>query len=142
MFGFMQSKTQKLVSKWSDEHQEIVRLAGAVVHAYTVHDEKKAKKALTDLSGLASSHFMDEDLEFFKLKRTKKIPADVEASITEFVEGFKKTKLSLMTFLAHYSHPDTELTPEFFEEFNGIIEAVAGRIEFEENNLYELLNRS
>jgi len=139
MFGIFDSKTKKLVKKWSKEHQQIVELAGSVIHAYTVNNEKKAKSALTKLSGLASSHFMNEDLEFFKLLRDGKLDPETTRSVKDFTEGFKKVKISLMSFFTKYSKPDIPLDDAFFKQFNEIVDAVGQRIAYEESNLYQLM---
>jgi hypothetical protein len=139
MFGLFDSKTQKLVKKWKKEHQQLVELAGSVIHEYTVHNEKKAKISLSKLSGLASSHFMNEDLEFFKLLRDGKLNDETSKSVKDFTEGFKKVKIELMSFFTNYSKPDVPLDEEFFKHFNEIIDAVGQRIAYEEGNLYQLM---
>jgi hypothetical protein len=139
MFGIFDSKTQKLVKKWKKEHQQLVELAGSVIHEYTVHNQKEAKKSLSKLSGLASSHFMNEDLEFFKLLRDGKLDNETAKSVKDFTEGFKKVKIELMSFFTNYSKPDVPLDDEFFKHFNEIIDAVGQRIAYEEGNLYELM---
>ena len=137
MFGLFDSKTKKLVKKWEHEHEHLVELAGKIINNYAKHDEKQAKKELAELSDLASSHFMDEDLNFYKLTRDGKFDEETVKEVKEFTESFKKVKIDLMSFFANYSRPEVPLDDEFFRHFNDIVEAVGKRIEFEEGNLYK-----
>jgi len=137
MFGIFDSKTKKLVKKWEQEHERLVELAGKIINNYAKHDEKQAKRELAMLSDLASSHFMDEDLNFYKLTRDGKFDEETTQKVKEFTESFKKVKIDLMSFFANYSRPEVPLDDDFFRHFNAIVEAVGKRIEFEEGDLYK-----
>jgi len=141
MFGFFESKGKKAVKKWKNEHEKIVELANGIINAYTIHDEKKCKALLRDLSGLASKHVMDEDLVFFRLQRENKFTPAVSEHVKEFKETFRQTKMALMEFLTKYSRPDTPLDEEFFKEFNNLVGTLSERIRYEEENLYKEFER-
>jgi len=142
MFNIFASKNQKIVKKWKKEHQEIVILATKVIEAYSTHRYKDAKKYLKELNSLAVGHIMDEDIQFFKLLREKrKQDPHIENMIKEFTHSFQNTKLTLMNFLYKYTKDDVELDNEFFETFNKIVGVVGSRIEFEETNLYQELEK-
>ncbi|SFV51656.1 hypothetical protein MNB_SV-3-876 [hydrothermal vent metagenome] len=141
MFGnLFLSKNQKLVKKWTKDHEEIVVLAHKVIAEYSKNNQKNAKKALKELNELAVDHVMNEDIEFYRLtKDTKRLTATNESMIHEFTKTFKGTKMALMNFLTKYTKDDVVLDEEFFTGFNGIVEVLGKRIEYEENNLYKIL---
>ncbi len=140
MFDFFLSKNEKLVKKWHKEHEEIVELAHKIVAHYAKNDPYTAKDYLKKLDNVAVEHFMSEDIELFRLiHNDKNIDDETEKLVKDFVENFRKTKLSLMNFFAHYSKPDVPLDDDFFQEFNKIIETVGKRIEFEEKKVYSKL---
>jgi len=143
MFGSLfESKNQKLVHKWEEEHQKIVGLATKVIESYDAGDEKKAKEALKELNILAVDHVMDEDLKLFKLMKEEagKVDKQTQSMVEDFIAGFRHTKVSLMNFLAKYSSPDVPLDQEFYTTFKELVDILAQRISFEESNLYSKLN--
>jgi len=134
------SKNQKLVKKWTKEHEDIVVLAHKVIGEYSKNNHDNAKDALKKLNTLAVDHVMNEDIEFYKLmKDQKRITSKSEAMVREFTHTFKGTKMALMTFLKKYTQDDITLDEEFFTTFNSLVGVLGERIEFEENNLYSLL---
>jgi len=140
MFGLFSSKNQKLVKKWQKEHEKIVELAHKVIGEYSKNNHDAAKKAVVELNSLAVDHVMNEDIEFYKLMRDeKRIDDKTEVLVDDFIKSFKKTKLTLMSFLSNYSKPDVPLDEEFFTTFNQLVEVLGKRIEFEEKNLYSQL---
>jgi len=143
MFGSLfESKNQKLVHKWEDEHKEIVNLATKIIEAYNANDMKTAKKALKKLDSLAVDHVMDEDLKLFKLMKEEsgKIDRQTQIMVEDFVAGFKSTKIALMSFLAKYANPDVPLDTDFISTFKELVDILGQRINFEESNLYSKLN--
>lgn len=134
------SKNQKLVKKWRKEHEDIVILAGNVIGEYQKHNPTKAKKYLSELNILAVDHLMSEDIEFYRLRKDKKrLTHNNKALIQEFSQTFKGTKTELMHFLGTYTKEKVVLDDKFISDFNGLVEVLAKRIEFEEENLYKLL---
>ena len=143
MFGSLfESKNQKLVHQWEEEHQKIVALATKVIEAYGEDDQPAAKQALQELSSLAVDHVMDEDLKLFKLMKeeSKKIDAKTQMMVDDFVQSFKHTKVALMNFLAKYSKEDVPLDEKFYTTFRELVDILLQRISFEESNLYSKLN--
>ena len=131
------SKNKKLVKKWKKEHEEIVVLAHKVIAAYSKNNQQAAKNELKALNELAVDHVMNEDIEFYRLLKDKKRLDDTtEELVKDFTATFKDTKMTLMNFLTKYSKPEVELDEEFFTTFNAIVEVLAKRITFEEENLY------
>jgi len=131
------SKNKKLVKKWKKEHEEIVVLAHKVIAAYSKNKQQAAKNELKALNELAVDHVMNEDIEFYRLLKDKKRLDDTtEELVKDFTATFKDTKMTLMNFLTKYSKPEVELDEEFFTTFNAIVEVLAKRIAFEEENLY------
>ena len=59
----------------------------------------------------------------------------------EFRATFIDTKKVLIHFFIHYTHESTVLDAHFKEQLDGIIGALVKRIEFEEKNLYTLINK-
>ena len=134
------SKNQKLVKKWTKEHEQIVVLAHKIIGEYSKNNLKNTRDALNELNSLAVDHLMNEDIEFYRLlKDQKRLTPQNEILIREFTQTFKDTKKALMTFLTKYTKDDVHLDNEFFETFNAIVGILGERIQFEETNLYTLL---
>lgn len=140
--SFFSSKEQKLVKKWSKEHEQIVALATDVIEEYSKNSLNVAKKKLKELNKITTDHIMDEDLEFYRLEKdgTQIDDATIKL-IHEFEETFKGPKVTLMQFLAKYTKDDAILDEEFFHRFNELVAILGKRIEFEETNLYAELNK-
>lgn len=137
MLGIFGSKNKKLVKKWEDEHEEMVVLAHKVIEKYTSNKMKDAKKALKELNILASSHLMNEDIEFFRLmKNSKRKNHKIEIEVNHFKKSFKDIKIPLLHFLSRYSKDDSILDQVFFDTFIETVEVLGERIKFEEDNLY------
>lgn len=142
MFMYLfSSKNQRLVHKWTKEHKDILFHANQVLAEYANHNHKEAKKALFILNKVAMDHLMFEDIELYKLLKDKaRVDVHTKKLVKVFTRSFKKTKIVLMNFLMHYSKPNVILDDEFLSEFNKILDVVIARIEFEEENLYLILN--
>ena len=137
------SKNQKLIKKWTKEHEKIVLLTHQVIAEYSRNDHKKAKKKLIALNSLVIDHVTDENIKFYKLVKDKENSSiKNEKAIHEFVETFKETKMSLMQFLTKYTRESAHLDDKFFTTLNEIAEVLIERIDFEEKNLYHLLDIS
>jgi len=150
MFGFFfkqnndLSKNSKIVKRWQGEHRALAATAGKVVEAYDKDDKKKARKQLDKLQTLALKHLMDEDVTFFELfKKAEGTETDKEIlkSIKEFRDSFIDTKKVLFHFFIYYTNPKNELDHVFKDKLDAIIDALVKRIEFEESNLYTMINR-
>jgi len=142
-FSLFASKNQKLVKRWLLEHKEIVALAHKVIFQYSTNNLKAAKKELNKLNRVAVRHLMTEDVELFTLlHEEKRFDKNTEKLIHDFQETFRQTKLPLMNFLKKYSHEETPLDDDFFQNFNELVTILAQRIEFEEKNLYNKLNEN
>ncbi len=135
MFNIFASKEKKKIKKWKKEHNEIVQLATGVIAEYSKNNDKKAKEKLKKLNNLAVDHVMSEDLEFYRWKKSAN--REMTEHINNFTGSFKDTKMALMNFLSKYSKQVEPLDEQFFTEFNGLVEVLAQRIEFEENILYK-----
>ena len=134
------SKNQKLVKKWTKEHEQIVVLATKVIGEYSKNNHANAKSALKRLNILAVDHVMNEDIEFYKLlKDQKRLTNKNEVSIKDFTKSFKGTKMALMHFLSKYTRDDAVLDDAFLSNFNELVGVLSERIDFEENNLYSIL---
>ena len=141
-FSFFSSKNQKLVKQWSKEHKQIVKIATNIITAYSNNKLTTAKKELKELRMVTLNHLMTEDVEFSRMEKdTKNLDKDTVKFITEFKHSFYDTKSVLRHFLKNYAHDDTVLDDKFFEVFNGLVAVLAKRIEFEENNLYNKLEK-
>jgi len=137
------SKNQKLIKKWEKEHEKIVLLVHQVIAEYSKNNHKKAKKVLISLNNIVIDHITNENIEFYKLlKEEKKHHTDDAKAIEEFSDTFKETKMTLMNFLTKYSRQDIPLDDDFFTTLNQLADILVERIDFEEKNLYHLLNIS
>jgi len=137
------SKNSKKVKKWQGEHRALANYAGKIVDAYDRGNTKKARKLLDKLQTIALKHLMDEDVTFFELfKKSANAEQDKEilASIKKFRESFIDTKKALFYFFIYYTDEKNELNQIFKDKLDGIIDALVQRIEFEENNLYVMIN--
>ena len=150
MFGFLFHHHDDLmhnkgkVKKWEGEHKALAKEAMEVVRFYDNNDMSKAKKHLIKLQNLALNHLMDEDVTFFELfKKADDSETDkqIMASIKEFRSTFIDTKKALIHFFIHYTDKSTVLDANFKEQLDGIIAALVQRIEFEEKNLYTMINK-
>lgn len=137
------SKNQKLVQKWTQEHEKIVLLIHKVLAEYSKNNHKNAKKALISLNHLVVDHVTHENTEFYKLLKDKKqVSMKNRKATEEFVSTFTEMRLDLMRFLTHYTKKETTLDDDFFTTLNEVSDVLRERIDFEEANLYTLLNTS
>ena len=137
------SKNQKLVRKWTAEHEEIVLLIHKVLGEYSKNNHHTAKRALISLNNLVIDHVTDENIEFYRLLKDKKrVSAKNRKSTEEFVATFKDMRLDLMRFLTLHTKEETILDDNFFDTLNEIADILRERIDFEEENLYTLLDIS
>jgi len=137
LFGIFDSKNKKLVTHWEEDHVHIVESAHKIIALYNSHELVKAKKELLNLNHIVGQHLMNEDIELYKLlKDEKRQTSEIKKDADKFKESFRDTKKALMKFLNTYTKKEAILDETFFEEFMDIIDVVAARIEFEENNLY------
>jgi len=137
------TKNQKLVKKWTKEHEKIVFLVNQVIAEYSKNNHKKAKKNLVILNHLVVDHVTDENIEFYKLSRdTTRLSTQNIVDVKEFIQTFTNLKKDLMKFLTKYTRKDTALDDDFFETISSISEVLLERIEYEEAKLYSTLNIS
>ena len=150
MFNFFKKKkslahNSKKVKKWHKEHEKLSGCAMDIVDAYEKKDLDQTRKHLLKLQDMAFGHLMDEDLTFFELLE-KAEASDIQENqeiidaMKEFRRSFLDVKSALIHFLIKYTNPENELDEEFKQTLDAIIEALVNRIEFEENNLYVLIN--
>jgi len=145
MFDFIfLTKNQKLVKKWTKEHEKIVSLTNMVIAEYSKNNHKKAKKLLIELNNLVVDHVTDENIEFFKLQRDteNKLSNKNTLLINEFIKTFADVKKDLMKFLTKYTKKDTPLDDTFFDTLNKLAEILLERIKYEESKLYNVLKLS
>ena len=134
------SKIQKLVKKWTKEHEDIVRLTHEVLAEYSKNNHRAAKRILKSLSHLVIDHVTNENLEFYKLLRDEnRVSVKNKQYTQEFVSTFKDMRLDLMQFLTKYTQKSAVLDEEFFSTLNQIADVLVERIDFEEENLYRQL---
>jgi len=142
MLGIFESKNKKLVKKWKKEHENLVILGQKVIAEYVKNNESEAKRQLKKFVDQAMDHLTSEDIEFYKMLNDEDKDPRTEELIDEFQRTFKDTKMTLMKFLAKYVKPEVPLDDEFFDTFQKIMEILAKRIKFEEDNLYFRLSLS
>ena len=138
------SHNSKKVRRWQAEHKALATHAVKTVYYYENNELKKAKKQLLKLQSVALNHLMDEDVTFTELfKKAEKSHTDqtILEAIKEFRKSFIDTKKVLIHFFIHYTDPRVELDSTFIEKLKGIIDALVQRIEFEEQNLYVMINK-
>jgi len=132
----------KVVKRWTNEHRKLEKYAGKVIASYDKNNTKQAKKYLNKLELLALNHLMDEDVTFFDLeKMAKDKDKRILDAMIEFRRSFSGTKKALFHFFFYYTSPKTVLDANFREKFDGIVNALVQRIEFEENNLYQMISK-
>ena len=150
MFDFLFNRKKDLehnskkVKKWQAEHKAIATLSVKTVSYYENNDLKKAKKELDRLQSVALNHLMDEDVTFSELlKKAESTHTDkvIVEAMKEFRKSFIDTKKVLIHFFIHYTDPNVSLDDIFITKLKGIIDALVQRIEFEESNLYLLINK-
>jgi hypothetical protein len=150
MFNFFKknkslANNSKKVKKWHKEHEMLGECAVNIVKAYEKKDLNLTRKHLVKLQDMAFSHLMDEDLTFFELLEQAEASdlqenQEIIDAMKEFRRSFLDVKSALIHFLIKYTNPENELDEEFKKTLDAIIEALVNRIEFEENNLYLLIN--
>ncbi len=142
MFSLLfSSKNQKLVKRWSKEHEQLVVMAHKVIAEYSTNNHAAAKQALVKLNKLTVQHLMEEDIELYRLlKDQKRMDTDTKALVDEFKKTFQGTKSVLMIFLTKYTRAEAILDEEFFKTFNELVGVLGERIAFEEENLYSKLS--
>jgi len=137
------SQNSKKVKRWQAEHKALANTALSVVKNYEENDMKKARKQLEKLQDIALAHLMDEDNTFFKLfdkAKDTKTDQEIVDSIKKFRTSFIDIKSTIFYFFIKYTNPKHELDAVFKEKLDGIINALIKRMEFEENNLYKLID--
>lgn len=135
------TNNSKKVKRWKVEHQSLATYAMKVVEAYDKEDKKKARKHLDKLQVLALNHLMDEDVTFFELcKNAKTKDEKILCAMKEFRRSFIDTKRVLFHFFIFYTNPKNDLDNIFRKKLDAIIGALVKRMEFEESNLYSLIN--
>ncbi len=142
MLGIFESKNKKLVKKWKKEHENLIILGQKVIAEYVKNNESEAKRYLKKFVDQAMDHLTSEDIEFYRMLNDDEKDPRTEELIEEFQRTFKDTKTQLMKFLAKYVRPEVKLDDEFFDTFQKIMEILAKRIKFEEDNLYFRLSLS
>ncbi len=134
------TKNQKLVNKWTKEHEQMILLANKLLAEHAKNNHKKAKKLLQKFTDITVDHVTDENIEFFKLLRDEdNLSIRSKKSTEEFVSTFKETQRSLIQFLSKYNKAHKVLDKEFLDTLTQIIDILHERIKYEEENLYELL---
>ncbi len=142
-FSIFLTKNQKLVKKWTQEHEKIVLLSNQVIAEYSKNNHKKAKKLLIALNNLVVDHVTDENIEFYKLlKDEDRLSSKNKQYTEEFIETFADVKKDLMKFLTKYTRKDVGLDDEFFDTLTAISGVLLDRIQYEESRLYAILNIS
>ena len=137
LFG---TKNSRLAKKWTKEHEKMVVYAHKILAAYSINDNEAIRKNLLDLRIVAINHIMTEDIEFYKLLQDKKrLNESIEQSVHQFTDSFHDTKVVIRDFLRKYTEESAVYDENFFTTFNGIVDALGARIEYEEKNLYKLL---
>ena len=143
MLGMFESKNKKLVKKWKKDHENLVIIGQKVIAEYVKNNESEARRQLKKFVDQAMDHLTSEDIEFYRmLNDSENKDPRTEELIEEFQRTFKDTKTTLMKFLAKHVRPETPLDDEFFDTFQKIMEILAKRIKFEEDNLYFRLSLS
>ena len=139
-FSLFLSKNQKQVRQWKEEHREIVALATALLNSYDKGEKEDLKNILEELRVITFNHLMSEDAEFYRLlEEYKNKDSKTELFIKEFEESFYGTKAALMHFLDDYTKKSLPIDDTFIKRFNELVDILLKRIEFEESNLYSLL---
>ncbi len=137
------TKNQKMVRKWTKEHEKIVVLVHNVIAEYSKNNHKKAKKILINLNNIVIDHITDENIEFYRLiKDGNRLSYENQKNTEEFLETFKDTKQTLMVFLTKYTRKSVELDDEFFETLTTLADILMERIKYEESKLYSSLDIS
>lgn len=135
------TESQKLVKKWTKEHQSIALLSSKIIDSYEKGKYHSCKKYLKLLKNIVLCHVMIENIEFFKLLKTEgKLDPETTHMIKHFTKTFENTKITLIDFLFKYTKPETRLNDTFFEEFKVLVIVLNKRITFEEENLYKKLS--
>ena len=134
---------KELVIRWKKDHQEIVALAIKIIHEYEESKLDVLREDIHSLNELTSAHLMDEDLEFYKFSMLEDaLDDEIQVLIEEFVATFEETKLALTNFLAKYTLPDAVYNNEFIHTFKQLVDILAKRISYEEQNLYKILQKN
>ena len=136
------SRSQKLVRRWTKEHNNIVTIAHKIISLYKHHNYKALRKEMKRLNHVAMEHLMTEDLEFFDMLNEKdSLDLETTTMVKEFNYSFRDTKAVLREFFLKYTHSSAVYDEEFFATFGAIVEALGNRIAFEEKNLYVKLSQ-
>ena len=141
--NFFLTKNQKLVKRWTKEHETIVFLTNQVIAEYSKNNHKKAKKRLIELNHMVVDHVTDENIKFYKLlKDEDRLSPQNREYTKEFIKTFADVRKDLMKFLTKYTRKTTQLDDEFFDTLTTIADVLVERIEYEESKLYSALNLS
>jgi len=137
LFG---SKEKRLVKKWKKEHQQISEYSHQALASYVRGDIKTLQKYLLILRDLTINHLMEEDIEFYRLKRERSDDESLIDGIDNFIETFREIKKAWRDFICDYSKEGAIYDENFHKKFEELVYILEDRIRYEENTLYKHLN--
>ncbi len=115
-------------------------MASKIISDYEEDREELVSKDIETLNKLTSAHLMDEDVELYKFSMLEDSLSDeIREQIEEFIDTFEETKEALIEFLTKYTLYNAVYDQEFIDTFKQLVNVLAKRIEYEEKNLYKIL---
>jgi len=139
--GNAPSYSAKLIPKFYRDHEVLLNDVNKIkkILDNATFQDKEVKKLLQSLKMKVLGHFMEEDIKlYWYLKEYYKENQSAISTVNSFESSIKEIQKSVMHFFDYYSREDIPLDKEFVDKFFEISDALAARIESEEQNLYTL----
>jgi len=133
--------------RYREQHRGLLNLAKKInellVPGQLANDATEVRMCLADLSGKLKVHLAAEDHSLYPslLKHEKE---EIRAIVQQFIDEIGSLSTVLMGYLEKWPSPlPIQDNPgDFIKDTKGILSALAGRIEKEDNQLYPLLDKS
>jgi len=136
--GFKKSLYKEIVSGWKQEHKDIIKHCTNIIESYDKGLLEKTKGNLRRLEESLTIHFIKEGngLEEI-LERPHNDTIDL--FMVEFLKNFGTLKKESTNFFEKYK--SLHLNSDFMMEFRVFFNDIAIRIDYEEKNLYKVLEK-
>jgi len=133
----------KLIEKFNGDHRKLVSIAVDIKQqASDTKNKQLVRSMLKTLKVELFAHFAHEEKTLYKyLDALYKNDEDNRELVKEFNKSMHDIQIFVEDFMEKYTDSAVHYDDEFIKDFDGLVEALAKRIDTEENHLYSLYNK-
>ncbi len=134
----------KLIEQFNGDHRKLVSIAMEIKEQINENNNNKQliRSLLKTLKVELFHHFAQEEKTLYKyLLILYKNDIDNKELVEEFNSSMHEIQSAVEDFMETYTDRFVVYDAQFAKDFNGIVEALANRIDVEENHLYSLYNK-